>query len=63
MSQYSPTTEHELQQIVRHATANQKRIKAVGSGHSFTAIALAEEILVDLSNYDQVVAINTINNT
>ncbi|MFM7880174.1 MAG: D-arabinono-1,4-lactone oxidase [Acidimicrobiaceae bacterium] len=62
-SQYSPTTEHELQQIVRHATANQKRIKAVGSGHSFTAIALAEEILVDLSHYDQVVAIDMINNT
>jgi len=60
---FSPRTEPELQQIVRHATANSLRIKAVGSGHSFTAIALADEILVDLSNYDQVVEIDKIKNT
>ena len=62
-SGYLPKTELELQQIVRHATANNLRIKAVGSGHSFTAIALAEEILVDLSHYDQVVEIDKIKNT
>ncbi|MFZ9358336.1 MAG: D-arabinono-1,4-lactone oxidase [Ilumatobacteraceae bacterium] len=62
-SRYLPKTELELQQIVRHATANNTRIKAVGSGHSFTAIAIAEEILVDLSHYDQVVEIDKIKNT
>lgn len=62
-SRYLPKTELELQQIVRHATANNLRIKAVGSGHSFTAIALAEEILVDLSHYDQVLEIDKIKNT
>ena len=43
-SLYMPKTEDELQQIVSYASANNMRIKAVGSGHSFTAIALAEEV-------------------
>jgi L-gulonolactone oxidase len=57
-SLYMPKTEDELQQIVSYARANNMRIKAVGSGHSFTAIALAEEIIIDLSNYDEIVAID-----
>ena len=63
ISLFKPKTELELQQIVRHAVANNKRVKAVGSGHSFTAIALAEETLVDLSNYDAVIAIDKSKNT
>jgi L-gulonolactone oxidase len=38
-------------------------VKAVGSGHSFTAIAIAEEVLVDLSKYDEIIAIDKINRT
>jgi L-gulonolactone oxidase len=38
-------------------------VKAVGSGHSFTAIAVSEEVLVDLSDYDEIVAIDKINQT
>ena len=38
-------------------------MKAVGSGHSFTAIAVAEEVLVDLSKYDEILAIDKINQT
>ena len=38
-------------------------MKAVGSGHSFTAIAIAEEVLVDLSKYDEILAIDKINQT
>jgi len=38
-------------------------VKAVGSGHSFTAIAVAEEVLVDLSKYDEILAIDKINQT
>ena len=62
-SRYLPKTESELQQIVRHASTNRLRVKAVGSGHSFTAISLAEEILIDLSHYDQVIEIDKIKNT
>jgi len=62
-SRYLPKTESELQQIVRHASTNRLRVKAVGSGHSFTAISLAEEILIDLSHYDQVIEIDKTKNT
>ena len=58
VSMFKPKTEVELQQIVRHTLANGKRIKAVGSGHSFTAIALAEEVLVDLADYGDVIEID-----
>ena len=58
VSRYLPKSENELQQIVHRASANGMHVKAVGSGHSFTAIALAEELLVDLSHYDQVIEID-----
>jgi len=58
-----PQTESELQQVVQSAQSSGRRVKAVGSGHSFTAIAVSEEVLVDLSNYDEIVAIDKINQT
>ena len=58
-----PQTESELQQVVQSAQLSGRRVKAVGSGHSFTAIAVSEEVLVDLSNYDEIVAIDKINQT
>ena len=58
-----PQTESELQQVVQSAQASGRRVKAVGSGHSFTAIAVSEEVLVDLSNYDEIIAIDKINQT
>ena len=58
-----PQTESELQQVVQSAQLSGRRVKAVGSGHSFTAIAVSEEVLVDLSDYDEIVAIDRINQT
>ena len=58
-----PQTESELQQVVQSAQLLGRRVKAVGSGHSFTAIAVSEEVLVDLSDYDEIVAIDKINQT
>ena len=58
VSIFKPKTEVELQQIARYTLANGMRVKAVGSGHSFTAIALAEEVLVDLADYDDVIEID-----
>ena len=58
-----PQTESELQQVVQNAQTSGRRVKAVGSGHSFTAIAVAEEVLVDLSKYDEILAIDEINQT
>ena len=50
-SVHFPSSENELVAIVRFAQAAKRRVKLVGSGHSFTAIAVADDILVDLRNY------------
>ncbi len=63
VSIFKPKTEQALQQIVRLATTNGRRVKAVGTGHSFTAVALAEEILIDLFDYDAVIEIDQIKKT
>ncbi len=51
----APSSEEELVQIVREAAAQHQRVKVVGSGHSFTAIALTDGRLITLDNYQQIV--------
>ena len=63
VSLFKPRTEEEIQRVVQFAIANKLRVKAVGSGHSFTAIALSEDVLLDLSDYDAVIAIDNLANT
>ena len=63
VSLFAPRSEEALQQVVQFANSNNIRVKAVGSGHSFTAIALAEGVLIDLTNYDAVIAIDKNANT
>jgi FAD-linked oxidoreductase len=43
-----PGSVHELQQCVKRAAAAGLRVKAVGAGHSFTGIAAAPGVLLDL---------------
>ena len=63
VSLFKPRTEEEIQRVVQFAIANKLRVKAVGSGHSFTAIALSRDVLLDLSDYDAVIAIDNLANT
>jgi len=51
---HAPSTEEELVEIVRDAAANRERVKVVGAGHSFTAIALTDGHLISLDNYQQI---------
>ena len=51
----APSSEEELVQIVREAAAQDQRVKVVGSGHSFTAIALTDGRLITLDNYQGIV--------
>ncbi len=55
-----PRTEAELQKIIFDAVKTGQRIKAVGAGHSFTGIALAEHHLIDLSKYCELVEIDSV---
>jgi L-gulonolactone oxidase len=51
-----PESEDELVRIVREAAAAGQRVKVVGAGHSFTAIALTDGRLVQLDRYQRLLA-------
>ncbi|MDZ4277839.1 MAG: FAD-binding protein [Dehalococcoidia bacterium] len=51
-----PRRETDLQRVVREAAEAGERVKAVGSGHSFTGIALTDGLLVTLDDYSAVLA-------
>lgn len=53
-----PKTEEGLVRIVQDATSTRTRLKVVGSGHSFTGIALTDGRLIDLSRYQKVLAVD-----
>lgn len=52
----TPWTIEALEASINEAIAQCRRIKAVGSGHSFTSIAAADDIQLDLTNYTGIVA-------
>ena len=49
-----PATEDELVAIVQEAVERERRVKVVGAGHSFTAIACTDGHLVDLARCGRV---------
>ena len=55
---HRPTSEHELAGIVKQAAGTDRRVKVVGSGHSFTDIACTDGHLVELTRYNRVLSID-----
>jgi FAD-linked oxidoreductase len=55
---HRPRGEEQIQELVRRATQAGRRIKAVGSGHSFTAIACTEGELLDLRDHCRVLEVD-----
>jgi FAD-linked oxidoreductase len=53
-----PTSIDEVTAAIQGAAANERRVKAVGSGHSFTDIALAEDIRLDLSDIGSTLSVD-----
>ena len=53
-SWFEPRDASEVKQIVSDAVNQSRRVKVVGSGHSFTAAAVAEDVLVDVSRLSHV---------
>jgi FAD-linked oxidoreductase len=51
-----PQNLHEISSAVRDANAQGRRVKAVGSGHSFTGAAVAQDVLIDMSRMSRVLA-------
>lgn len=54
----SPRTEQGLVRIVTRAAEAGRRVKVVGSGHSFTGIALSDGVLVKLDHYNRVLDVD-----
>jgi FAD-linked oxidoreductase len=53
-----PTTEEDIATIVRTAAEKGQRVKVVGSGHSFTGIALTDGRLVRLDSYQRILHVD-----
>jgi len=49
-----PSSVEEVARIVHDAASSGRQVKVVGSGHSFTATAVANDVLVDLSKLARV---------
>jgi FAD-linked oxidoreductase len=54
-----PSTTDEVVAVVRAARERGLTVKVVGAGHSFTAIAATEGVLVDISGLDGLLAVDT----
>lgn len=54
-----PRSVDELVTVVKQAQASRRRVKVVGSGHSFTDIACTDGTLVHLDAYNQVLGVDT----
>jgi L-gulonolactone oxidase len=53
-----PASEDEIAAIVRSAASAGRRVKAVGAGHSFTAVALTDGHLLNLARYGRVLSVD-----
>jgi L-gulonolactone oxidase len=51
-----PASVDEIAAVVKQAAADGLRVKAIGSGHSFTAIGLTDGVLLDMSAYAALVS-------
>ena len=46
-----PRSEEAIQQIVKTALDKKRKIRIIGSGHSFTKLCVTDDILISLDNY------------
>ena len=53
-----PASELEVVEVVRRAVAEHLRVKVVGSGHSFTGIAVPDEVMIDLTRMNRIVNVD-----
>lgn len=54
---FEPETEAQIIEVIHFAGKHHKKIRVVGSGHSFSPIAISNEILVSLKNYRKLIAV------
>jgi hypothetical protein len=62
---FKPSTLHEVISIIQDAERNNYKVKAVGSGHSFSDVALTRDYLIDTHGLNKVLPLSalSLNNT
>lgn len=53
-----PSSETEVQQIVQRAAEQRRKIRLIGTGHSFTPLCQTDEILISLDNYQGLITVD-----
>lgn len=53
-----PTTETEIQQVILRAANDRKKVRIIGTGHSFTALCQTNDILVSLDKYQGIISVD-----
>lgn len=51
-----PTSKDDVISIVRSAMEKGQKVRVVGSGHSWSAVAASEDVLISLYNYTGIVS-------
>ncbi|MGI9623850.1 MAG: D-arabinono-1,4-lactone oxidase [Acidimicrobiales bacterium] len=51
---YTPTSEEEVGALVSRGVAERRTVRAVGSGHSFSDIAVTNGLMIDMSRFDDI---------
>lgn len=54
---YEPETENELREIISQANKRNKKVRVVGAGHSFSPIALCDDVLISLKKQRKIISI------
>ncbi|MEZ5045068.1 MAG: D-arabinono-1,4-lactone oxidase [Saprospiraceae bacterium] len=53
-----PTSEAAIQQIVKNALDRKKKIRIIGSGHSFTQLCVTDDVLISLDHFQGLTAVD-----
>jgi FAD-linked oxidoreductase len=56
LHRYRPTDPSQLAEALKTAERDGHTVRAVGSGHSFTSVAVADQIAIDLSGWTGIIA-------
>ena len=57
----TPSNESEIVEIVRNAYNNNRKIRVVAAGHSWSEIAQTDDIMISLHNYFGLVNVDKVN--
>ena len=56
-----PASEEEIQGIVRKSVDNSRKIRIIGTGHSFTPLCETNEIMISLDHYQGLISVDQTN--